>query len=105
MNVLNDKIIYYENTTSEEIKTFFAPDRVIKNNPVIILRALYWNTEKGLPISTHLKKSMKKYSHLLANLNSREIRYLVGEICHNVGGEEKCIELFKEYGLSKCLNK
>jgi len=82
------------------IKTHFDPDYIIKQNPLIILRALKFKIRYGFEIDIDLANAMEGNVDLLFEKFSDE-RLIMGRDSVMSEGVEKAITLFETFGLSK----
>ena len=83
-----------------EINTLFDPEKLIKINPLIILRAILLRSRYGWSINPKLEKAMIKNSiYLFDKCDAPKISRIRN--CIKGWGEGKAKELFEEYGLTK----
>ena len=85
---------------SKIIKTYFNPDYICRQNPLIIARALKFKM-RGYEIDPDLERAMIVNSPLLFDGRYPDARILMARKIIESGGEELADELFKEYGLDK----
>ncbi len=97
-NVVEDTVEYFPGCSDQEITTYFPSEEIIKNNPLIILRALYMNIKYGLPINKKVEMNMISYGKCLTDVSDREKDYLIGKIVEECG-EERANKLFNQYKL------
>jgi len=105
-DILSNKIydvsgVSKEDLDGEIIKTFFAPDYVCKQNPIIILRALKFKIRYGFEIDPLLEMAMKKNSDLLFSGRYTDDRLRIARDNVIKEGRKQANQLFKEFGLEK----
>jgi hypothetical protein len=107
---VNKEIIYdvckqsIKDIKNKEIKTYFAEtETIVKNNPIIILRALKYMIRYGFHPDFRLDRAMRDNKHLLFNGKYSKERIGIGFlelISENIDSAKKLID---EYGLTeKC---
>jgi len=82
------------------IKTYFDPAYIIKQNPLIILRALKFKIRYGFEIDPDLVNAIRDNVDLLLGKYPDE-RLIVGRESVKQEGHEKALALFDMFGLSK----
>ena len=105
-NVLTGKIhdvtgLAKKDIDRKDIKTFFDPDYVCKQNPIIILRALKFHIRYGFDIDPVLEIAMKKNANLLFSGRYTRGRLAIARDNVKKEGKKQAKELFKKFGLEK----
>jgi len=86
---------------SSLIRTFFDPDYVCKQNPIIILRALKFHIRYDFEIDPVLEIAMKKNANLLFSGRYTRDRLAIARDNVKKEGKKKARELFQKFGLEK----
>jgi len=89
-----------KNLNSKIIRTYFDPDYICRQNPLIIMRALKFKM-RGYKIDPDLERAMIMNSPLLFDGRYSDSRILMARGVIEEGGSDLADELFNEYGLDK----
>jgi len=105
-NVINDKIIdvsgkAQESIDKKEIRTFFDPQYICQQNPMIILRALKLKIRHNMQIDSVLEDVMKKNAGLLFDGRYSDIELIIARENVKKEGIKEAEKLFKEFGLDR----
>lgn len=103
-DLTNNKIIdptgkATEDIQSKTIRTFFNPEYVCEQNPIIILRALKLKIRHGMEIDPLLQKAMMQNISLLFDGRYSERDLIIARENVRKEGKKEAQELFAEFGL------
>lgn len=105
-DVMADKIYDISGEAKKDIerktiRTYFDPNFICKENPLIILRALKFQIRYGFEIEHDLAVAMIKNAPLLFDGRYSEERLLLARESVKREGKKEASELFQEFGLQK----
>jgi len=90
-----------EDIDRKVIRTFFDPDYVCSQNPIIILRALKLKIRHGMEIDPLLQKAMMDNSGLIFDGRYSDRDLIIARENVKKEGKKKAEELFKTFGLEE----
>ena len=104
-DIKNDKIFDICGCAADDlengiIRTYFDPEFVCKENPLVILRAIKFKVRYGFEIDANLQKAMVENAPLLFKKYSEERLILERESIKKAGKKEAEL-MFDEFGLGK----
>jgi len=104
-NVLNDdiedKIGVTDDFKNNIIRTKLNPDSVLKENPMIIFRAMILKLKYGFEISEDLQISMIENAHYIFDGRYSKEKIAFARESVKAEGRDEAEKLFNEFGLTK----
>lgn len=83
------------------VRTYFDSKKIIENNPILILRAIYLSLKYDMDIEKDLQYSMIFYSSNLFKGKCKNIQLLFGREIIRSEGIDKADKMFDDFGLWK----